>query len=65
MTELEKTRLEQVLQHMETNPVISSSQAAELLDVGKKTASRLLLQAEKMGIFKSQGKTRFKVYLKG
>lgn len=38
--------------------------AAELLDVEKKTASRLLSKAEKVEVLISKGKTKDKVYMK-
>ncbi|MCM1126249.1 MAG: hypothetical protein NC429_07220, partial [Lachnospiraceae bacterium] len=43
---------------------INSSVASKLLEVEVKTASRLLLKAEKLGILKGTGKTKNKVYFK-
>ena len=43
---------------------INSAKAAELLDVEKKTASRLLSKAEKVEVLISKGKTKDKVYMK-
>ena len=64
MSELEKTRMQTVLQYLDTNKEIDSSIAAELLKVEIKTASRLLLKAEKLDILKSYGKTKNKVYFR-
>ena len=47
MSELERTRMQFVLQYLDTNKEISSSTAAKLLKVEVKTASRLLSKAEK------------------
>ena len=64
MSELEKTRMQIVLQYLDTNKEIDSSIAAELLKVEIKTASRLLLKAEKLDILKSYGKIKNKVYFR-
>ena len=56
MSELEKTRMQIVLQYLDTNKEIDSSIAAELLKVEIKTASRMLLKAEKLDILKSYEK---------
>ena len=53
-----------ILNYLETNKEINSSIAAKLLDVEVKTASRLLLKAEKLDIIKGTGKTKNKVYSK-
>jgi ATP-dependent DNA helicase RecG len=64
MSELEWTRMKVILQYLETNKEINSAIAAELLGVGVKTASRLLLKAEKLNILEGIGKTKNKVYFK-
>ena len=65
MSELERTRMQIVLHYLDTNKEINSSIAAKLLKVEIKTASRLLLKAEKLDILKSYGKTKNKVYFIG
>ena len=62
MSELERTRMQIILHYLDTNKEINSSIAAKLLKVEIKTASRLLLKAEKLDILKSYGKTKNKVY---
>ena len=52
-----------ILMYLETNKEINSVAAAKLLEVEMKTASRLLLKAEKLDILKGVGKTKNKVYL--
>lgn len=64
MSELERTRMQIILRYLDTNKEINSSIAAELLEVEIKTASRLLLKAEKFDILKSAGKTKNKVYFR-
>lgn len=64
MSELERARMQLILNYLETNKEINSSIAAKLLDVEVKTASRLLLKAEKLDIIKGTGKTKNKVYSK-
>lgn len=64
MSELEKTRMQIVLQYLDTNKEINSSVAAKLLEVEIKTASRLLSKATKLNILKSAGKTKNKVYFR-
>lgn len=64
MSELERTRMQIILRYLDTNKEINSSIAAELLEVEIKTASRLLLKAEKFDIIKSAGKTKNKVYFR-
>ena len=49
---------------LSTNKEINSSIAAKILKVEIKTASRLLLKAEKLDILKSYGKTKNKVYFR-
>ncbi len=49
-----------ILSYLDVNKEISSSLAAKLLEVEMKTASRLLLKAEKLDILKSVGKQRIK-----
>ena len=64
MSELERTRMRIILRYLDTNKEINSSVTAELLEVEMKTASRLLLKAEKLDILKSAGKTKNKVYFR-
>jgi ATP-dependent DNA helicase RecG len=64
MSELERARMQTILIYLETNKEINSSAAAKLLEVEIKTASRLLLKAEKLDILKGTGKTKNKVYKK-
>lgn len=64
MSELERTRMQIILHYLDTNKEINSSVAAKLLEVEIKTASRLLLKAEKLDILKSYGKTKNKVYFR-
>ena len=64
MSELERARMQIILIYLETNKEINSAAAAKLLEVEIKTASRLLLKAEKLNILKGTGKTKNKVYRK-
>ena len=64
MSELERTRMQIIFHYLDTNKEINSSIAAKLLKVEIKTASRLLLKAEKLDILKSYGKTKNKVYFR-
>lgn len=64
MSELERARMQIILIYLETNKEINSSVAAKLLEVQIKTASRLLLKAEKLDILKGAGKTKNKVYFR-
>ena len=64
MSELERARMQIILIYLETNKEINSSVTAKLLEVEVKMASRLLLKAEKLDIFKGTGKTKNKVYKK-
>lgn len=64
MSELERTRMQIILCYLDTNKEINSSIAAKILKVEIKTASRLLLKAEKLDILKSYGKTKNKVYFR-
>lgn len=63
MSKLERTRMQIILHYLDTNKVINSSIAAKLLKVEIKTASRLLLKAEKLDILNSYGKQRIKYIL--
>ena len=65
MSELERARMQIILIYLETNKEINSAAAAKLLEVEIKTASRLLLKAEKLDILKGTGKTKNKVYFRG
>ena len=64
ITAMNQRLMQTVLQYLDTNKEIDSSIAAELLKVEIKTASRLLLKAEKLDILKSYGKTKNKVYFR-
>ena len=64
VSKLERTRMQMILHYLETNREKISSIAAKLLKVEIKTASRLLLKAEKLDILKSYGKTKNKVYFR-
>ena len=64
MSKLERTRMPIILHYLDTNKEINSSIAAKLLTVEKKTASRLLLKAEKLDILNSYGKIKNKVYFR-
>ncbi len=64
MSELEIARIQVILQYLTVHDTINSAKAAELLDVEKKTASRLLSKAEKVEVLISKGKTNDKVYMK-
>ena len=62
MSELEKTRMQIILNYLKVNKEINSASAAELLDVEIKTASRLLRKAQKLNILKGFGRTKTKKY---
>ena len=62
LSELDRQRTEAILRYLLQNETITSSQAAVLLSVQQKTASRLLHQGQDLGILQSDGKTRGKVY---
>lgn len=62
MSELERTRMQIVLDYLSNTSIINSTKAAELLNVEVKTASRLLVKAEKIQILRSEGKTKNKIY---
>lgn len=64
MSELERARMQIILIYLETNKEINSAAAAKLLEAEIKTASRLLLKAEKLNILKGTGKTKNKVYFR-
>ena len=64
MSELEIARIQVILQYLTVHDTINSAKAAELLDVEKKTASRLMSKAEKVEVLISKGKTKDKVYMK-
>jgi ATP-dependent DNA helicase RecG len=64
MSELERTRMQTILQYLDVNKEINSAIAAELLGGEVKTASRLILKAERLSIFRGKGKTKNKVYFK-
>ena len=56
VSKLERTRMQMILHYLETNREKISSIAAKLLKVEIKTASRMLLKAEKLDILKSYEK---------
>lgn len=62
MSELERARMQIILNYLKANKEINSAGAAELLDVEIKTASRLLRKAQKLNILKGFGKTKTKKY---
>ena len=64
MSKLERTRMPIILHYLDTNKEINSSIAAKLFKVEIKTASRLLLKAEKLDILNSYGKIKNKVYFR-
>lgn len=64
MSKLERTRMPIILHYLDTNKEINSSIAAKLLKVEIKTASRLLLKAEKLDILNSYGKIKNKVFFR-
>ena len=63
MSDKEKDRMNIIIMYLKEHHEISSSIAAELLDVEVKTASRLLSKAEKCGIVQGEGKNKTKKYL--
>ena len=63
MSDKEKDRIKTIIEYLEEYHEISSSVAADLLDVEIKTASRLLSKAEKSGIVQGEGKNRAKKYV--
>jgi Predicted transcriptional regulator containing an HTH domain and an uncharacterized domain shared with the mammalian protein Schlafen len=58
----EKDRMKIILAYLLEEDSVSNAIVAELLDVRSKTANRLLVKAETVGILKSQGKTKDKRY---
>lgn len=62
MSELEAERMKIVLRYLDKNESIASAQAAKLLEIQSKTASRLLKKAETLGLLSGEGKTKSKVY---
>lgn len=64
MSELEEQRWKILAAYLAEHDGISSTVAAELLGVHMKTAARLLLKAENIGLLLSYGKTRNKIYKK-
>ena len=61
-TDLEKTRLNRLIQYMIKFQSINSAKAADILDIQQKTASRLLAKAEKNHLMESEGRTKNKIY---
>ena len=64
MSKLERIRMQIILHYLDINKETNSSIAAKLLKVEIKTASRLLLKAEKLDILNSYGKTKNKVHFR-
>ncbi len=62
MSELEEQRWKIVAAYLAEHETVNSAVAAELLGVHTKTAARLLLKAENIGLLLSYGKTRNKIY---
>lgn len=60
--ELEKTRLNRLIQYMIKFQSINSAKAADILDIQQQTASRLLAKAEKNHLLESEGRTKNKIY---
>lgn len=51
-----------ILNYLESNKSISSSKAAELINVEIKTANRLLVKAVETGILTTEGKNKARTY---
>ena len=62
MTELERNRMKSINKYLDSKKEISSSAAAELLDVEVRTARRLLNKAVKVGLLIGEGKTNDRIY---
>lgn len=63
MSELERARMQVVLNYLDANKEINSAIAAELLGVAVKTASRLLSKAEKLSILNGKVRRRIRCIL--
>ncbi len=63
MSDKEKERMNTIIMYLKEHREISSSIAADLLGVETKTASRLLVKAEKYGIVQGEGKNKTKKYV--
>ena len=61
-TDLEKTRLNRLIQYMIKFHSINSAKAADIRDIQQRTASRLLAKAEKNHLLESEGRTKNKIY---
>lgn len=64
MSELEISRMQVVIKYLDTNGEINGAEAAKLLGVELKAASRLLSKAEKVKVLESHSKTKDKVYMR-
>lgn len=64
MSEMEHARLLEIQTYLDTHTVITTPQAAQLLQVSDKTARRLLAKAESLHILTGEGKTKSKNYRK-
>jgi ATP-dependent DNA helicase RecG len=63
MSDKERQRLEIILNYLKENTSITSSKAAELIGKEIKTANRLLVKAVNLGLFKTEGEYKNRIYL--
>ncbi len=63
MSDKERQRIEIILNYLKENTSITSSKAAELIGKEIKTANRLLVKAVNLGLFKSEGEYKNRIYL--
>ena len=63
MSDKERQRLEIILNYLKENTSITSSKAAELIGKEIKTANRLLVKAANLGLFKTEGEYKNRIYL--
>lgn len=61
-TELERTRLSSIITYLKVHEVITTRDAANILQVSYRTASRLLAKAVALQILTSTGKTKMRAY---
>lgn len=62
MSDKEKSRLKTIIDYLAGNSSITSSKAAEILDVENKTANRLLVKAVELGILSPDGENKNRTY---
>ena len=62
MSEKDAARLKIIIDYLEKAESITSSKAADLVDVEIKTANRLLVKAVEQGFLESQGDTKARTY---